>query len=270
MKMALIQMSMNADITINLATSLRRIHTAASKGADCILFPEIHLNRFFPQYPRNTSRPHGLSLDDPIIRSLQEVARTLGVVLFPNVYLSQSGQHYDATPVIASDGVLLGVSKMVHIVQTPLFYEQDYYDPSDSGFHVYDTKFGRIGVVICFDRHFPESIRCCALQGAQLIVIPTANTQGEPMELYEWELSVQAMQNGVYIAMCNRVGTEDKMTFCGESLIVGPEGRRIAKAGAQEQIIMGELDLNAVSTEPTSRRYFALRQVHHYGPLTQR
>ncbi len=96
---------------------------------------------------------------------------------------------------IDSNEGLVGVSKMVHVYQANKFYEQDYYTPSEDGFKVYDTPFGKIGIVICFDRHLPESIRSCAKQGAELIIIPTANTLDEPMEMFEWEIRVQAYQN---------------------------------------------------------------------------
>ena len=99
-----------------------------------------------------------------------------------------------------------------------------------AGFKVFHTPFGNIGIVICFDRHIPESIRSCALKGADLVIVPTANTKAEPMELFEWEMRVQAMQNQVFIAMCNRVGTEDQMQFAGESIIIHPSGEVIAKA----------------------------------------
>ena len=96
---------------------------------------------------------------------------------------------------IDSNEGLVGVSKMVYVYQANKFYEQDYYTPSEDGFKVYDTPFGKIGIVICFDRHLPESIRSCAKQGAELIIIPTANTLDEPMEMFEWEIRVQAYQN---------------------------------------------------------------------------
>ena len=97
---------------------------------------------------------------------------------------------------------------MVHVFQAPQFYEVDYYTPSEDGFKVFDMPFGRVGIVICFDRHLPESIRTCSLLGAALVIVPTANCKAEPMELFEWEIRVQAMQNSVFVAMCNRVGLE--------------------------------------------------------------
>ena len=132
---------------------------------------------------------------------------------------------------------------MVHIMQAAQFYERDYYTPSEDGFLVFDTPHGRVGIVICFDRHLPESIRTCALKGADLVIIPTANTKSEPMELFEWEIRVQAMQNQIFVAMCNRVGREDGMDFAGESLIVHPSGDVICKADDREQLIVQELDL---------------------------
>ena len=154
---------------------------------------------------------------------------------------------------------------MVHICQAPHFYEQDYYTPSDSGFRVYDTDFGRMGIVICFDRHLPESIRTCALQGAQLVIIPTANTADEPLEAYEWEVRVQAMQNQVYVAMCNRVGTEGGMAFAGESLIAAPDGSVVAKAGRNEQLLIADLDLSATEEWRRTRPWLGLRRPEWYA-----
>lgn len=114
---------------------------------------------------------------------------------------------------IDNNGKIIGNQKMVHIARLEYFYEQDYYTHSEEGFNVFDTEFGKIGIVICFDRHYPESIRTSVLKGAELILIPTANTIDEPKELFQWEIRVPAFQNSVNIAMCNRVGIEDNMTF---------------------------------------------------------
>ena len=119
---------------------------------------------------------------------------------------------------------------MVHIAQADKFFEQDYYTPSDDGFKVFETEFGKLGIVICFDRDFPESIRSEALKGADLILIPTVNTKAEPSEMFEWELRVQAFQNSTIIAMCNRVGAEGDMDFSGESIVVDANGNVLAKA----------------------------------------
>ena len=177
-----------------------------------------------------------------------------------NLYLEEDGKRYDASPVIERDGTILGVSKMIHIVQAPCFYEQDYYTASDSGFQVYHTSAGRVGVVICFDRHYPESVRTCALKAAQLIVIPTANVKGEPLEFFEWELRVAAAQNSLFIAMCNRVGLEHEMHFCGHSMVVDPSGDAVARADDTEQILYADVDLDLMGKAREARPYLKLRR----------
>ena len=132
---------------------------------------------------------------------------------------------------------------MVHIAQAENFYEQDYYAPSNDGFKVFDTEFGKVGIVICYDRHLPESIRTCTLKGADLIIIPTDNTKAENLEMFEWEMRVQAMENQVFIAMCNREGVEGNMDFAGESLVVHPNGSVVCKADNREQLVTCNIDL---------------------------
>lgn len=153
---------------------------------------------------------------------------------------------------------------MVHVAQAYQFYEQDYYTPSDDGFQVFDTGFGKIGIVVCFDRHYPESIRTEALMGADLILIPTVNTKSEPSEMFEWELRVQAFQNSVMVAMCNRVGREGEMDFSGESIVVDANGNVVAKAGNQEQILYADIDLSKSGKIRSSRPYTDLRRKEWY------
>jgi predicted amidohydrolase len=233
---------------------------AAGNGASVVCFPEIQFSPFFPQFPGGDGSRYVMEIDHPAVQAVQQACRELGLVAVPNLYLEQGGKRYDASPVLDSDGAILGVSKMVHVLQAPFFYEQDYYTPSDSGFQVYDTSVGRIGVVICFDRHYPESVRACALKGAELIVIPTANTKGEPLEFYEWELRVAANQSGVFIAMCNRVGVEDEMDFCGESIVVDPSWGVVAKADDSEQILYAEIDFDLIEESRAARPYLKLRR----------
>lgn len=263
-RIALIQLALSGNMEQNLSKALRWMQVAATNGARLVCFPEIHLSPFFPQYSGLNASSYAIPIDHEVMTQFREQCRALNVVACPNIYLQEDDKRYDASPVIDADGSLLGVSKMVHIVQAPFFYEQDYYAPSDSGFQVYNTAVGRIGIVICFDRHFPESLRSCALKGAQLVVVPTANTVGEPLEMFAWELRVQAMQNGVYIAMCNRVGLEGEMDFCGESIVVDPNGDVVAKADDQEQILYADIDLGSVDQARQARPYLALRRPEAY------
>jgi beta-ureidopropionase len=264
MRISLIQISLTSDVRENQTSVLGFMGQAASQGADLVLTPELCLSPFFPQHPGRDVSQYEVRIDDEIVSEFQAACKKLKLMASPNLYLVEDRNRYDASLLIDTKGELLGVSKMVHICQAPYFYEQDYYTPSDTGFKVYDTDICKIGIVICFDRHMPESIRTCVLRGAQIILIPTANTSREPRELFEWELRVAAMQNGVFIVCCNRVGIEDDMEFYGESIIIDPNGNIVAKADGSEQILSAEIDLSLVDVARKTRPYLALLRPETY------
>lgn len=132
------------------------------------------------------------------------------------------------------------------------------------GVQVFDTPFGRVGIVICYDRHLPERIRTCALKGAELVIIPTANTAAEPMELFQWEIRVQAMQNAVFIAMCNRVGMEGAMEFAGQSMVAHPSGELVCMADDREQLVTCDIDLREAASWQKKRPYLSGRRQGWY------
>lgn len=248
----------------NLEKSLNFIRTSAAHGAELVLFPEVHLSEFFPQYPGQNASKYEVTLDSDIIRAFCEVCKEEHIFAVPNVYLRDNGRTYDASILIGKDGAIAGIQKMVHIAQAEQFYEQDYYAPSDDGFHVFNTEYGNIGIVVCFDRHYPESIRTEALSKADLILIPTVNTKSEPSEMFEWEIRVQAFQNSVPIAMCNRVGCEGEMDFSGESIVVDANGDIITKSGGDETIIYADIDMEQAAKVRNSRPYTQLRRPEFY------
>ena len=258
MRIAMAQIRIYDDTAENLDKTLKYIKAASEQNADLIFFPEIQLSPFFPQYEKKNADRYVLTPDSPEIKALQKACQTYHIYASPNVYLNLNGRKYDASLLIDSGGNITGMAKMVHIAQVPYFYEQDYYTPSDDGFKVFDTPFGKIGIVICFDRHIPESIRQCALKGAEMIIIPTANLTIEPMELFEWEVRVQAFQNLSYIAMCNRVGVEGDICFCGQSLIAAPDGGLLLKADDSEQLIIYDIPVEKVQEERKKRNWLSL------------
>lgn len=258
MKLAMAQMRMTASVEGNLDKTLRFMERAADAGADLIFFPEVQLSPFFPQYEKRNAERWAMSAAAPEIGAIREACRRLHIYASPNVYLKDGDRRYDASLMIGADGEILGVSKMVHIAQAPCFYEQDYYAPSDGGFQVYVTPFGKIGIVICFDRHLPDGIRSCAQQGAELVIIPTANILGEPLELFTWEVRVQAFQNTVFAAMCNRVGREDKVTFAGQSLLAAPNGDLLFQAGDREELLLLDVPLEEAARERAARPWLEL------------
>lgn len=264
MKIALCQMENKGSVQENLESSLRAVREAALQRADLILFPEVQLTEFFPQYPGQDVSGYRVGLDSEIVRAFCDAARENQIMVVPNLYLEEHGKAYDASLLIRKDGTIAGVQKMVHVAQADKFFEQDYYTPADDGFQVFETEFGKIGLVICFDRHYPESIRTEALMGADLILIPTVNTKAEPSEMFEWELRVQAFHNSVYIAMCNRVGTEGEMDFSGESIVVDANGNTILKADDREQILYADIDLAQAGEIRSRRPYTNLRRKEFY------
>lgn len=260
MKLAMFQMENAGSIQKNLEKSLNAIKRAASEGADMILFPEVQLTEFFPQYPGKDASAYGVSLESEVVKAFCDTCREYHMMAVPNIYLIENEKFYDASILIDKDGAILGVQKMVHIAQAEKFYEQDYYEASDTGFQVFNTDLGRIGIVVCFDRHYPESIRTEVLMDAELILIPTVNTKQEPMDMFEMELCVQAFHNSVAIAMCNRVGREDAMEFAGESLVVSAEGKAILKADDTEQILYADIDLQESGRIRQIKPYISLRR----------
>ena len=258
MKLAMAQMRMGISTEENLSKTIRFVEQAGEAGADLIFFPEVQLSPFFPQYEKRDAEQWAMSLDGPEITAIRNACRKSHIYASPNVYLKQGERRYDASLMINADGRILGVSKMVHIAQAKYFYEQDYYTPSDDGFKVYGTPFGKIGVVICFVRHLPDGIRGCAQQGAELIIIPTANITEEPLELFAWEVRVQAFQSTAFAAMCNRVGPEGALTFAGESLLAGPDGCLRFKAGGEEELLILDVPLEEVRQARKERPWLTL------------
>jgi N-carbamoylputrescine amidase len=159
--------------------------------------------------------------------------------------------------VIDSDGSLLGKTRMVHITEYDGFHEQGYYAPGDLGAPVFDSAVGPLGVAICYDRHYPEYMRALALGGAEIVVVPQAGAVGEwPDGLYEAEMRVAAFHNGYHVALCNRVGREERLDFAGQSFVCDPAGRVIARAGeGVDELLLVDVDL-ASNRDSHARRLF--------------
>ena len=264
MRIALAQMQMTERREENLRASLEYIGAAKRAGADLVLFPEVQLSPFFAQYPGREREPFAMTMEDSCVQKILEACRREKIWASPNFYLKQDGKYFDTSLLVNDRGEVAGRQTMVHIAQAPCFFEQDYYTPSEDGFHVFATPFGRIGIVICFDRHYPESIRTEALLGADLVLIPTANTDAEPEEMFQWEVRVQAFQNSVFAAMANRTGREGNMTFDGLSLVCGPDGELLALGGREKELVLADLDLSRAGARRREKPYTDLRRPEWY------
>ncbi len=272
MKIALVQQHSTSNRPDNVRRGLAAVDEAAARGASIVVFAELAFDPFHPQRPA-TSDPASLAetVPGPTTAAFSDRARQHGVVIVLNVYERDGARTFDCSPVIDADGRLLGRTRMIHITDYACFHEQGYYTPGDTGAPVYETAHGRIGVAICYDRHYPEYMRALAIGGADLVVVPQAGAVGEwPEGLYEAELQVAAFQNGYYTALCNRVGQEECLTFSGESFVCAPNGRVIARAAAgRDAILYADVDLTTTGASHARRLFLRDRRPELYADWIQ-
>ncbi|KAB8028133.1 N-carbamoylputrescine amidase [Fluviispira multicolorata] len=272
-KLALIQMSMTNISEENIKKSINFIEKAADKKANIILLPELFENLYFCQEQHD----HLFSLaneaeNHPFLEKFQQIARNKNVVL-PISFFEKSGQaYYNSLAMIDADGSLLGIYRKTHIPDGPCYQEKYYFNPGDTGFKVWKTAFGNIGVGICWDQWFPECARSMVLQGADLLLYPTA-IGSEPPEAHSidtkdmWQRAMigHAVCNSVYLAAPNRVGTENNMTFYGSSFISNYMGDKIAESDrTSEEIIYADLSFKDATTFRAGMGFFRDRRPEHY------
>jgi len=269
MRLALAQLAAGPDRDANRHKLLDAMDRAADRGAEAIVFPELAVDRFFPQHPGDeAARELAEPLPGPLTEAVRKKAQERALVTVFNFYEEGADDRcFDSSPVFDADGSLLGTTRMVHITDYEGFHERDYYSLGDHGAPVYQTRVGRLGVAICYDRHFPEYMRALGVGGAELVLIPQAGTVGEwPDGLYEAEVRVAAFQNGYFAALCNRVGEEDRLHFAGESFVVDPEGRVIARGRSEEEdLVLADLALEQCKTSTAQRLFWRDRRPELYG-----
>lgn len=273
MKIALGQVHPTADIEGNRALVARLSHEAAADGADLILFPEMSLLEFFP---RRHHQYENFKLAEPIpgptLEWVQRLARQSNLHIVYNHYeRSTSDIFYDTSVVVDRRGRFVGRQRMMHIAEEPGYNEKFYYTPGCDQYNVFDLEGWRLGIAICYDRHFPEVYRQFILQGARLVLIPTAVAAAEPFaEVYEVEARGAAVTHGVYVAMANRAGIEDPLAFLGSSMVIDPFGRIQARLdNSANTILTCELDSMRVTDARTHMPFLRDRRPETYGLLTR-
>jgi len=266
MKIALVQQRATKDLARNLTRGQDALRRSAEEGAKLVAYSELG---FLPFLPQNAATPEALQLAEPIpgptTDAFAKLARRHEVVVVLNVFERDGDKTYDSSPVIDADGRILGVTRMLHIMDGPGFLERGYYAPGGPP-AVYETRAGRVGVAICYDRHYPEYMRALALQDAELVIVPQAGTVKEWGEgIFEAELKVAAFQNGYFAALVNRVGKEEVDHFAGESYIVDPWGNVIARAPqGEDMILFADCELDQVLQSPAKRHFFLDRDPAAY------
>ena len=268
LKIALIQQHAASDWEENIQRGTAAFEKAAQQGAQLICFAELAFTPFYPQTPAGKDNMDlAESIPGPTTERFIPLIKQYGVVTILNLFEKTKNKTYDASPVIDADGTLLGITRMIHIIEAPCFHEQGYYAPGDGKQIVFDTDVGKIGVAICYDRHFPETMRALGLQGAELVVIPQAGSVGEwPPGVFEAELQIAGFHNGYFTALCNRVGKESCITFEGKSFVTAPDGRIVAQAPPMEDaILFCEIDLAETATSHARNHFLKDRRPDVYA-----
>jgi N-carbamoylputrescine amidase len=280
--LSLVQTAMSGDRAENLAGAEQFIRDAAAAGAQVVLLPELFETPYFPKDPGRdfTHLAAGFQGNETISR-LAKLAAELSVVLPVSFFERADEGCYNSLAVIDADGRVPGLYRKSHIPEGPGYNEKDYFAPGDTGFKVWDTRYGRLGVGVCWDQWFPEAARAMSLMGAEVLLYPTAiGSEPEDPELNtapHWRRVMQghAGANLCYVGAANRVGCEAGETceidFYGASFIAGPFGEIVAESnGAEEGLITAELDLARVRELRSEWSLFRDRRPDLYGSLSER
>jgi N-carbamoylputrescine amidase len=269
-KIAGIQMSCCRDKEKNLQKALRLASLAAEQGGNIICFQVLTGTHWFPMDINPENFQLAEEIPGPTTETFQELALRLGsVIILPLFEKDPGGAFFNSAVIIDASGEILGKYRKVHIPQIPLWEEKAYFQPGDLGFPVFPTRYGRVGVQICWDNFFPEGSRILALKGAQIIFSPTAAAfNSQP----KWEkvICANAATNGVYIFRVNRVGVEGKQSFYGKSFCATPDGDLGDQpSGSQEGIVIVEIDLQEIERTRRVWTFFRDRRPELYGELVR-
>ena len=270
----------------NLRRTLALAEKAARQGARIICTQELFRSQYFCQAERHEYFALAETIPGPSTRAFQAIAKKHRVVIIASLFERRAaGLYHNTAVVIDADGRLLGRYRKMHIPDDPLYYEKFYFTPGDTGFRTWDTRHGRIGVLICWDQWYPEAARLTAMQGANLLLYPTAigwhprekRAHGAAQhEAWETIQRSHAIANGCYVAAVNRVGHErpeggEGLEFWGSSFVAGPDGRVLARASEdREEILLTPLDFAKVDATRTHWPFLRDRRIDAYSGLTQR
>jgi len=281
----LLQTTCSADPAANLEKTLAAAERAANHGAQIICTQELFRSQYFCQTEDHKYFQLAEPIPGPSTKAFQTLAKQKRVVVVASLFEKRaSGLYHNTAAIIDADGSLLGVYRKMHIPDDPLFYEKFYFTPGDLGFRAWQTRYGRIGVLICWDQWYPEAARLTALQGAEILFYPTAigwhpgeKAERGRQQYAAWETIQRshAIANGCYVAVPNRVGHEklagDGIEFWGRSFVAGTSGEILAKAGMKrDEILLVPVDLGKVDVTRTHWPFLRDRRIDAYAGLTRR
>ena len=277
----IIQMTCSQNKQGNLEKTLKNIRVAVSQGAQIICLQELFSTTYFCWEENYDNFTLAEAIPGPATDLFQDLAQELDVVIVASLFEKRAeGVYHNTIAVIDADGSLLGVYRKHHIPDDPGYYEKFYFAPGDGGYKVFDTKYARIGTLICWDQWFPEAARITSLSGAQILFYPTAigwaSTQAEAVNLQQYQAwqTIQrshAIANGVFVVSVNRTGKEREMNFWGGSFIADPFGEILFQASHElETIHVQELDLDKIGETRIHWPFLRDRRVDSYGSILNR
>ncbi len=279
-KVGIVQMTCTADKQQNLQKAIAKVREAARKGAQVVCLQELFATLYFCDEENYDNFKLAEAIPGPSTAELSKVARELNIVIIASLFEKRAaGVYHNTAAVLDADGSYLGKYRKMHIPDDPGFYEKFYFTPGDLGYKVFNTKFGRVGVLICWDQWFPEAARITALMGADILFYPTAIgwdiTQDEAtnVEQYSaWQIIQRshAVANGIHVVSVNRVGDEAGVKFWGGSFFANPFGVIIHQTTHdQEEVIVEELDFDKSDYYRTHWPFLRDRRIDSYQPITK-
>jgi len=279
-KLSLIQTNASDQVEGNIQRQEELVIKAAEGGGQIICLQELCTTTYFCVDINPDHFKFAVEASNELIKRFQTIAKKHEVViLLPFFEKETDGIYYNSMAVIDADGSHLGTYRKMHIPDDPGFHEKYYFTPGDSGYQVYDTAYGRIGTLICWDQWFPEAARITAMKGADILIYPTAigvledESEDDRNSFHDAWRTMQrshAIANGCFVASINRVGTETGTTFWGSSFVAGPFGEILAEAGNQEEILTADVNFSTIEEQRQTWPFFRDRRIDSYKPILKR
>jgi beta-ureidopropionase len=275
-KGALLQATYTGDKESMIAKHVQYAKQAAKEGAQVMCFQELFYGPYFCQV--QDTQYYALTEpipDGPTTRLMQDLAKETGMVLVVPIYEEEAtGIYYNTAAVIDADGTYLGKYRKTHIPQVTGFWEKFYFRPGNLGYPVFDTAVGKVGVYICYDRHFPEGARMLGLNGAEIVFIPSATSRGLSQHLWKIEQTSHAIANGYFVGTINRVGIEEEFgpnDYYGQSYFCTPRGEFVGEVGDpyKEELIIRDLDLDLIREVRNTWQFYRDRRPDLYGGIVE-
>jgi N-carbamoylputrescine amidase len=288
LKVGLVQQACSEDRDRNLATSIDGVRTAQARGAQLVLLQELHTGVYFCQTEDTKRFDQAEPIPGPTSEALAALARELEIVIVASVFERRAaGLYHNTAVVLDRDGQIAGRYRKMHIPDDPGFYEKFYFTPGDLGFQPIDTSVGRLGVLVCWDQWYPEAARLMALQGAEMLLYPTAigwdprDTASEKAQQRDAWITIQrahAVANGLPVLACNRVGYEPDpsgasagIQFWGSSFVAGPQGEILAESGSEgPMVLVADIDLGRTEAVRRIWPFLRDRRIDAYADLLKR